>query len=162
MTKRVDFEAALAAHVRQALNQAIERRGGVHVLLNELFYAHADHDPLDEVKDNLVYRKRIIEKELSTPAVEVTLQTVALNSDRKPRFIFGVMFNENEDSVAWEWRIDSVAVTLEPDDSYEIEYWRFSPKNPWPDAFPKDHPTWGLYRRLVTGDALLRTTDPRL
>jgi hypothetical protein len=161
-TKREDFEAALAALLRQALKQAIERRGGVHVLLNELFYAHADHDPMDEVKENLTYRKRRIDKELSTPALEVTLQTVALNSDLKPRFIFGVMFNENDDSVAWQWRIDIVNISLEADNSYEIEYYRFSPKNPWPDDFPEDDPTWDLYRRLVTGDALLKTTDPRL
>ena len=160
-TKREDFEAALAALLRQALNQAIERRGGIHILLNELFYAHADHDPLGEVKENLAYRKRLIEKELSTPAVEVTLQTVELNSDRKPRFIFGVMFNENED-LAWPWRIDSVAVTLEPDNSYEIEYYRFSPKNPWPDDFPVNDQTWDLYRRLVTGETFLKTMDPRL
>ncbi len=162
MSLREDFEQALALHITHLLRLAADRRGGVYVLLNELFYSHTDHDPMGEVEKNLLYRKRRIEKELSTPTVEVTLQTVALDADLKPRWIFGVMFNKNEDSVAWEWLIDSVAVTLEPDDSYGIEYWRFSPKNPWPDDFPVNDETWGLYRRLVTGDSLLKTTDPRL
>ncbi|CAN1541281.1 hypothetical protein MCERE10_02562 [Burkholderiaceae bacterium] len=161
MSLREDFEQALALHITHLLRLAADRKGGVYVLLNELFYSHTDHDPMGEVEKNLLYRKRRIEKALSTPAVEVTLQTVALNSARKPRFIFGVMFNENED-VAWPWRIDSVAVTLEPDDSYEIEYWRFSPKNPWPTDFSEDDPTWSQYRKLITGDSLLKTTDPRL
>ena len=161
MSLREDFQQALALQITHLLKQAADRRGGVHVLLNELFYAHADHDPIDEVKENLVYRKRIIEKELSTPALELTLQTVALNADLKPRWIFGVMFNENEDSEAWQWRIDSVAVTIEPNNSYGLEYWRFSPKNFWPCDHPEDDQTWDLYRRLVTGDSLLKTMNPQ-
>ena len=161
MTKRVDFEAALADHVREMLNQAIERRGGVNELLNELLYAHADHDPLDEVTENLVYSKRLIEKELSTPAVVVTLQTVELNADLKPCWIFGVMFHENED-VAWPWHIDSVNISLEADNSYGVEYWRFSPMNPWPDAFPKDHPVWARYSELIALDTVAKGMDPRL
>ena len=152
---RKDFEAGLSRFVTQKLNQIIEQRGGVHVLLNELFYAHADHDPLDEVKENLVYRKRLIEKELSTPAVEVTLQTVALNSGLKPCWTFGVMFNENEDSVAWQWRIDSVNISLEADGSYGIEYWRFSPMNPWPDDFPDDDPVWARYSELIASGTVV-------
>jgi hypothetical protein len=162
MSLREDFEQALALHFTHLLKLAAEQRGGVHILLNELFYAHADHDPLDEVKENLVYRKRLIEIELSTPTVEVTLQTVALNSDLKPRWIFGLMFNENEDSVAWEWRIDSVAVTIEPDNSYGIEYYRFSPKNFWPDDFPKDHPVWLRYSELIALDTVAKGIDPQL
>ena len=100
--------------------------------------------------------------ELSTPTVEVTLQTVALDADLKPRWIFGVMFNENEDSVAWDWRIDSVAVTLEPDNSYGISYYRFSPKNFWPDDFPKDHPVWLRYSELIVLDTVAKGMDPRL
>jgi len=93
--------------------------------------------------------------------VEVTLQTVELDADIKPCWIFFVMFNENDDSVAWEWRIDSVAVTIEPDNSFEIEYWRF-PNNPWPDDFSEDDPTWDQYRRLVTGESFLKTMNLRL
>ena len=161
MSLREDFEQALALHITHLLRLAAEQRGGVNVLLNELFYAHADHDPLDEVKENLVYRKRLIEKELSTPTVEVTLHTVALNSDLKPSWIFGVMFNENED-VAWPWRIDSLAVTLEPDNSYEIEYYRFSPKNPWPDDFPEDDLVWSRYSQLIGLNTVVKGMDQRL
>jgi len=160
MSLREDFEQALALLITRSLKLAAEKRGGAHVLLNELFYSHADHDPLDEVTENLVYRKRLIDKELSTPTVEVTLQTVALDADLKPCWIFGVMFNENED-VAWPWRIDCVTVAIEPDNSYEIEYWRFSPVNPFPDLFPVNDQTWSQYRNLIIGDLLLKTMDPQ-
>ena len=158
LSLRKDFEAGLSRFVNQKLNQIIEQRGGVHILLNELFYTHADHNPMGEVKENLVYRKRLIDKELSTPIVEVTLQTISLNSDLKPRWIFGVMFNENED-VAWPWRIDSVAVTIEPDNSYGVEYWRFSRSNPWPDDFPDDDPVWARYSELIALDTVAKGMD---
>jgi len=162
MSLREDFERALAVRITQLLKLAADKRGGVHILLNELFYAHADHDPMEEVEKNLLYRKRRIEKELSTPAVEVTLQSVALNSDLSPCWIFGVMFNENEDSVAWEWLIDSVSVTLKPDDYYGVEYWRFSEANPWPTGFSVNDIVWARYSELIALDTLAKGIDPQL
>ena len=161
MSMRGEFEEALVVHLKQMTHNATEKRGGVNLLLNELFYTQSDHPYAGVVAEGLLFRKKLIDKELTSEKVEITLKKIELNPDLKPRWTLGVMFNENED-VLWSWRIDCVTVTIEPDPPHQITYWRFSEDNPWPDDCSEDDPTWDLYRRLVTGETFLKTMDPRL
>ncbi len=161
MSLRGEFEETLVVHLKQMTYNAAEKRGGVNLLLNELFYTQSDHPYAGVVAEGLLFRKKLIDKELTSEKVEITLQKIELNAQLQPKWTLGIMFNENEE-VAWLWRIDFVTVTIEPDPPHQITYFRFSENNPWPDDHPEDDPTWDQYRRLVTGESFLKTMNLRL
>ena len=159
MSLREDFERDLALHIAQQLKQAAERRGGLNILLNELFYSQADSTPTGDIEQNLHYRRGRIEKILSSEAIEVTIQKVELNSQFLPSWTLGLMFNFADE--AWQWRIDFITLTIEPDDSYQIGYWSFFNENPSPEDAEADDPLWQAYTNLINGDTMVNNPNER-
>ena len=86
-TEREAFEAARAAYVRLALNQAIERRGGINALLNPFFYTESDYPPTGTVANDLPSRKRSLDRLLSSDSIELTIKKVELNGALQPQCV---------------------------------------------------------------------------
>ena len=160
MSLREDFERALALHIAQQLKQAAESRGGLNVLLNELFYSQADSTPNGDIEQNLHYRRGRIEKILSSEVIEVTIQKVELNSQFLPSWTLGLRFNFADED--WPWRIDFITILLAPEDSFQVSYWSFFIDNRTPENADPNDDIWAKYIELLALGTTATLAAPRL
>ena len=161
MTKRQEFEEALVVHLKQMMFNAAEKRGGVHEILNNLFFTET-YTELFEMSAMVAFQnKQSIDMDLTSAKVLASIENVKLNAELLPIWTYRVTFPKNE-WLDWDWCVEDVTISIEPDSSYEISIFiindagdqLMNPKN--------DDPVWDDHTREIRGNTLFKTLNPLL
>ena len=161
MTKRKEFEKTLVAHLQQMLYNAAERRGGLHKILNDLFFTETYTELFEMAAMVAFENKQSIDRDLSSAKVLASIENVKLNAELQPIWTYRVLFPKNE-WLDWAWCVEDVTICIEPDSSYQISIFiindageqLMNPKN--------DDPLWEDHTRAIRGNTLFKTLNPQL
>ena len=159
MSKREDFEAALVDHLNTMMYWVVEKRGGVHKVLNDLFFAMDDPEYKARLINMILKKKRITDKELSSDRLEVATYKVTLTAEFKPEWTYWVRF-DYDDELANAWNIDGMLITLAADKSYKVAMCKTGDADNEKLVEPtEDDPLWDYFRTLVNGETYLKTME---
>ena len=117
MSKRTDFEVALADYLKTMMGKLSKERGGLHKVVNDFILAADDINFLG-TEGHIVFNKaRIISKSLSCERVQVSIKHMHLNEELKPVWVYWVKFLYDNISA---WNIDDMYITLNPDGTFQV------------------------------------------
>ena len=161
MTKRKIFEEALVAHLNQMLYNAAEKRGGVHKILNDLFFTET-YTELFEMSAMVAFQnKQSIDMDLTSALVLASIENVELNADLQPIWTYRVLFPKKE-WLDWAWAVEDVTICIEPDSSYQISIFIINDAGEQHRNPEDDDPLWDDHTRAIKGNTLFKTLNPSL
>jgi hypothetical protein len=161
VTKRKAFEEALVSHLQQLMFNAAERRGGLHKILNDLFYTET-YTELFEMSAMVAFQnKQSIDMDLTSAKVLASIENVELNAELQPIWTYRVTFPKNE-WLDWDWAVDDLTITIEPDSTYKISIFIINDEGDQLMNPPDDDPLWDDHTRSIRGNTLFKTLNPLL
>lgn len=148
MSKRDDFEVALADYLKTMMAKLAKERGGINHVVNDLILAVDDVSFLG-TESHIVYNKAsIIGKALSIEQVKVFIQNLRLNEDLKPVWVYWVKFMYDNTSA---WNIDDMHIMLNPDATFQVMRYSINDRNEKPYKPKVDDELWDTYARVLNG-----------
>ncbi len=159
MSKRKDFEEALVDHLIAMMSWVAKKRGGVHEMLNDFFLA-VDHPEFTSRRLNEILKKKgITDKELSSDWVDVEIYYVILTAEFKPEWTYWVQIGE-DDEIQNAWHIEGILIRIHADDkSYRVVDCVINDINKERVDPEANDPLWDYFITLVNGETYLKTME---
>ena len=159
MSKREDFEAALVVHLNKMMYWVAEKRGGVHKILNDFFLAVDEPEFMSRRLNEILKKKGITDKELSSDWVDVEIYYVILTAEFKPEWTYWVQIGEDEE-IPNAWHIGGVLITVHADDmSYRVVNYVINDINEKRVSPEADDPLWDYFTKLVRGETYIKIAN---